>query len=60
MTADSPKELAEVCAELLSHPERIRALRAAGEKHRPGVAAERICEELIDLCGDGTNPGRSA
>ena len=51
VTADSPRALADVCAELMSNPERIRALRAAGEKHRPAVAAERICEEMIDLCG---------
>ena len=60
VTADSPLALAEKCAELLSNPARIRALRAAGERHRPGVAAERICMELIDLCGEGTNAGRSA
>ena len=60
VTAERPKELAEKCAELLSSPARTRALRAAGEKHRPAVAAERICETLIDLCGEGTNAGRSA
>ena len=60
VTADSPKELAERCAELLSNPARTRELRAAGERHRPGVAAERICETLIDLCGERTNAGRSA
>ena len=54
VTADSPRALADVCAELMSNPERIRALRAAGEKHRPAVAAERICEEMIDLCGAQT------
>ena len=54
------QELAKLCAELLSHPERIRALRSAGERHRPAVAAERICEEMIDLCGARTNVGRSA
>ena len=54
VTADSPRALAEKCAELLSNPERTRALRAAGEVHRPGVAAERICEEMIDLCGAET------
>ena len=60
VTADRPKELAKLCAELLSDPERTRALRAAGERHRPAVAAERICEEMIDLCGARTNAGRSA
>ena len=60
VTADSPRALAEKCAELLSDPERTRALRAAGERHRPAVAAERICEEMIDLCGARTNAGRSA
>ena len=60
VTADSSKELAERCAELLSNPARTRELRAAGERHRPGVAAERICEEMIDLCGGRMNAGRSA
>ena len=60
VTADSSKELAERCAELLSNPARTRELRAAGEAHRPGMAAERICETLIDLCGGRTNAGRSA
>ena len=60
VTADSPQALAERCAELMSNPARTRELRAAGEKRRPGVAAERICEELIGLCGGRTNAGRSA
>ena len=50
VTAETPRLLAEKCAELLSEPERILEMRAAGEKHRPAAAAERICARMIGLC----------
>ena len=50
VTADSPRLLAEKCAELLSEPERTLEMRRAGERHRPAVAAERVCTRMIGLC----------
>ena len=55
VTADSPRALAELCAELLSDPERTRKMRRAGERHRPAVAAERVCARMIGLCGQSDN-----
>ncbi len=56
VTADSLPALADLCAGLLNDPARTQELRRAGERHRPEVAAERICAHMMELCGARDRP----
>ena len=51
-TADGPEELADLCIRLLSDPERLEAMRAAGQQIPRKNSAERIYAALSGLSGE--------